>query len=98
MGIEVKNAPRATYRLQLHAGFGFDAASAVSRYLSDLGVSHAYCSPYLQAATGSTHGYDVIDPRSVNPELGGAEAHARMCQAFGAAHLGQVLDIVPNHM
>jgi (1->4)-alpha-D-glucan 1-alpha-D-glucosylmutase len=90
--------PLSTYRLQLHSGFGFDAASALAPYLRDLGISHAYCSPYLQAAAGSTHGYDVVDPSRVNEELGGEAGHARFCQALGEAGLGQVLDIVPNHM
>jgi (1->4)-alpha-D-glucan 1-alpha-D-glucosylmutase len=70
----------------------------VASYLSRLGVSHVYSSPYLQAAAGSTHGYDVVDHSRVNEELGGADGHARMCAAFGEAGLGQVLDIVPNHM
>jgi (1->4)-alpha-D-glucan 1-alpha-D-glucosylmutase len=90
--------PRATYRIQLHAGFGFDDAAAIAPYLRDLGVTHVYCSPYLQAAAGSTHGYDVIDPSRVNEELGGEAGHARFCSALGEAGLGQVLDIVPNHM
>jgi (1->4)-alpha-D-glucan 1-alpha-D-glucosylmutase len=90
--------PRATYRLQLRPGFGFDEAAAQASYLRALGVSHAYLSPILQAAPGSTHGYDVIDHGRVNEELGGPAAHARMCAAFGAAGLGQVVDIVPNHM
>jgi (1->4)-alpha-D-glucan 1-alpha-D-glucosylmutase len=89
---------RSTYRLQLTPDFGFDAAAAVADYLRDLGVSHVYCSPYLQAAPGSTHGYDVVDHRRVNEELGGAEAHKRMCARFGEVGLGQVLDVVPNHM
>ncbi|HEX3126962.1 MAG TPA: malto-oligosyltrehalose synthase, partial [Thermoanaerobaculia bacterium] len=67
-------------------------------YLAALGVSHLYCSPYLQAASGSTHGYDVTDPTRVNEELGGAEGHERLCKALGEHGLGQVLDIVPNHM
>ncbi len=90
--------PLSTYRLQLHAGFGFDAAAAVASYLKNLGVTHAYCSPYLQAAAGSTHGYDVVDPSRVNEELGGEEGHSRFCRALLEAGLGQVLDIVPNHM
>ncbi|GAC1652989.1 MAG: malto-oligosyltrehalose synthase [Candidatus Dormibacteraceae bacterium] len=90
--------PSSTYRLQLHAGFTFDAAAAVAGYLSALGVSHAYSSPYLQAVTGSSHGYDVVDHGRVNDELGGAQAHARYCRALREARLGQVLDIVPNHM
>jgi (1->4)-alpha-D-glucan 1-alpha-D-glucosylmutase len=88
----------ATYRLQLRPGFGFDEAAAIVDYLADLGVSHVYCSPYLQAAPGSTHGYDVVDHSRVNDELGGPEAHARFCAAVADAGLGQVLDIVPNHM
>ena len=89
---------RATYRVQLHAGFTFDDAAALAPYLADLGVSHLYCSPYLQAAPGSTHGYDVVDHTRLNEELGGAEAHARMTAALQAHGLGQILDIVPNHM
>ena len=91
-------APRATYRVQLHAGFGFDDVAAIAPYLAELGVSHVYCSPYLQAAAGSTHGYDVVDHRHLNHELGGDEAHGRMCRALAATGLSQVLDIVPNHM
>ena len=34
------NAPRATYRLQLHAGFGFSQAAAIAPYLAQLGGSH----------------------------------------------------------
>jgi (1->4)-alpha-D-glucan 1-alpha-D-glucosylmutase len=89
---------RSTYRLQLRPEFGFDDAAAVADYLADLGVTHVYCSPYLQAAPGSTHGYDVVDHSRVNEELGGAAAHARMCAAYADTGLGQVLDIVPNHM
>jgi len=89
---------RATYRVQLHAGFGFADAGAVAHYLADLGISHLYCSPYLQAAPGSTHGYDVVNPHQVNKELGGPEAHAKLCATLKENGLGQVLDIVPNHM
>lgn len=89
---------RATYRLQLRPGFGFDEAGATASYLAELGVSHIYTSPYLQAVPGSTHGYDVTDPRRVNEELGGEEGHAGFCAALGTAKLGQVLDLVPNHM
>jgi len=94
----VPRPPRATYRVQLRPGFGFDEAAALADYLADLGVTHLYSSPYLQAAHGSTHGYDVVDPTRVNEELGGEEAHARLCRRLGEAGLGQVLDVVPNHM
>ena len=90
--------PGSTYRLQLHKGFSFDDAAAVADYLRDLGITHVYTSPYLQATPGSTHGYDVVDHSKVNEELGGAEAHERFCKKLGEAKLGQVLDIVPNHM
>ncbi len=90
--------PSSTYRLQLHKDFTFDDAAEVAAYLHDLGISHVYCSPYLQAAPGSMHGYDVVNHLKVNRELGGAEAHERFSKRLGAAGLGQVLDIVPNHM
>ena len=85
---------RATYRLQLTPDFGFAAARRVVPYLRDLGVSHLYLSPVLQARSGSTHGYDVVDPREVSRELGG-EAELR---ALCSAGLGVILDVVPNHM
>lgn len=90
--------PRATYRVQLHSGFGFDAAAAMADYLAELGVSHLYCSPCLQAVQGSHHGYDVVDPTRANEELGGDAGHHRLCLALQKHRLGQVLDIVPNHM
>jgi (1->4)-alpha-D-glucan 1-alpha-D-glucosylmutase len=90
--------PSSTYRLQLHRGFTFDDAIKAADYLQALGVSHVYCSPYLQAAPGSTHGYDVVDHQRVNDELGGEEGHKRFCQRLKELGLGQVLDIVPNHM
>jgi len=89
---------RATYRVQLTPHFGFDRAAAVVDYLERLGVSHLYCSPYLQAMPGSEHGYDVVDHSRVNQELGGEEGHARLCRKLAEHGLGQVLDIVPNHM
>jgi (1->4)-alpha-D-glucan 1-alpha-D-glucosylmutase len=93
-----KKSPLSTYRVQLRSEFGFDDAAAIAGYLADLGISHLYSSPYLQAARGSAHGYDVVDPTRVNEELGGEEAHARLCRTLGEKGLGQVLDIVPNHM
>jgi len=90
--------PRATYRLQLTPEFGFAAAAEIAAYLAELGISHVYCSPYLQAAPGSTHGYDVVDYHRVNVELGGDEGRAAFCEELGKHTLGQVLDIVPNHM
>jgi (1->4)-alpha-D-glucan 1-alpha-D-glucosylmutase len=90
--------PRATYRVQLRPEFGFAAAAEIAGYLADLGVSHLYSSPILQAAHGSTHGYDVINHSRINEELGGAAGHARLSAVLREHGLGQVLDIVPNHM
>jgi (1->4)-alpha-D-glucan 1-alpha-D-glucosylmutase len=89
---------RATYRIQLNPAFDFDAAAAIVPYLAELGVSHLYASPCMQAAPGSTHGYDVVDYHHVSRELGGDLGHERLCAALRAAGLGQILDIVPNHM
>lgn len=85
-------------RLQLHKGFTFDAAAALIPYLVDLGISHVYSSPILMARAGSIHGYDVIDPTAVNPELGGEPGLRRFVAALRAAGLGLIVDIVPNHM
>jgi (1->4)-alpha-D-glucan 1-alpha-D-glucosylmutase len=89
---------RCTYRLQLHGGFTFDDAAAIVPYLAALGVSHVYTSPILQAAPGSTHGYDTVDHARISDELGGAGGYARLQAALAAHGLGHVLDIVPNHM
>ena len=90
--------PRATYRLQLHAGFTFADAAAAVPYLAELGISHLYLSPILAAAEGSTHGYDVVDPERLSDVLGGEEGFAKLVAAAHAAGLGILLDIVPNHM
>src|SRR5579862_1431287 len=88
----------ATYRLQLHSGFTFDAAAEVAAYLSELGVTHLYCSPCLQAETGTTHGYDVVDPSRLDVDLGGADGFQRLVRRLAEAGVGILLDIVPNHM
>lgn len=90
--------PRATYRVQLRREFDFDAAAGIVPYLAALGVSHLYCSPYMQAAAGSAHGYDVVDPTRVNGDLGGDEGLARMSEVLAHHGMSQLIDIVPNHM
>ena len=90
--------PLATYRLQLHRHFTFGDAEAIVPYLADLGISHAYLSPITTAAKGSTHGYDVVDPTAINPELGGEEGFRSLVAALRARGMGVVIDIVPNHM
>jgi maltooligosyltrehalose synthase len=88
----------ASYRLQLHAGFPLGAAQRVLPYLADLGISHVYLSPCLQAVPGSLHGYDVTDPTRISADLGGEPAWASFAQCARAHGLGILLDIVPNHM
>ncbi|OWK29388.1 malto-oligosyltrehalose synthase [Sphingomonas dokdonensis] len=90
--------PRATYRLQFHAGFTFADAEAIVPYLDRLGISHIYASPITTAAPGSTHGYDVVDPTRINPELGGEPAFRHLVEMLRARDMGIVIDIVPNHM
>ena len=93
-----KPIPRATYRVQLSAEFGFADAAALVPYLAQLGISHLYLSPYLKARPGSTHGYDLVDHNVLNPELGSAADYDGMVAALRAHGLGHILDFVPNHM
>lgn len=90
--------PLATYRLQLTADFGFDAAAAIVPYLKSLGITHLYASPFMKARHGSTHGYDIVDHTHLNPELGGEEGFERLSEALKAHDLGLILDFVPNHV
>jgi (1->4)-alpha-D-glucan 1-alpha-D-glucosylmutase len=90
--------PRCTYRLQLHADFRLPDATALIPYLAALGVSHVYCSPYLRARAGSRHGYDVTDHNTLNPEIGTAEDLQRFVAALCAHGMGQIIDVVPNHV
>jgi (1->4)-alpha-D-glucan 1-alpha-D-glucosylmutase len=90
--------PRCTYRLQLHREFTFTDATALVPYLAQLGVSHVYCSPYLRARPGSTHGYDIIDHNALNPEIGTTEDFERFVATLREHCMGHILDVVPNHM
>jgi len=96
--VTVPPPPAATYRLQFHAGFTFEDARKLTPYLHDLGVSHMYASPYLRARSGSMHGYDVADPSSLNPELGSADDFDAMIAELREHGMGQLVDVVPNHM
>ncbi|HVS42335.1 MAG TPA: malto-oligosyltrehalose synthase [Candidatus Dormibacteraeota bacterium] len=91
-------APRATYRVQLRPGFGFEEAASLAPYLAELGISHLYASPILEAVPGSPHGYDLTDPTRIRGDLGGPHGFRRMVDALHAAGLGLLVDIVPNHM
>jgi (1->4)-alpha-D-glucan 1-alpha-D-glucosylmutase len=88
----------ATYRLQVHQAFDLDAAAGIVPYLAQLGISHVYLSPCLQASPGSQHGYDVTDPSRISADLGGEAAWERFVAQTRAHTLKVLLDIVPNHM
>jgi (1->4)-alpha-D-glucan 1-alpha-D-glucosylmutase len=90
--------PASTYRLQLRPEFTFSDATGLVDYLRQLGVGALYTSPVLDAAPGSTHGYDVVDPTRARPALGGEEARVVLAETLREAGLGLVVDIVPNHL
>jgi (1->4)-alpha-D-glucan 1-alpha-D-glucosylmutase len=90
--------PRATYRIQLNHAFGLRAATDLVPYLARLGVSHCYFSPYLKTRPGSEHGYDVTDHSALNPEVGDEADFEQLCAGLAAEGMGQILDIVPNHV
>ncbi|MCC6611095.1 MAG: malto-oligosyltrehalose synthase [Burkholderiales bacterium] len=98
VGAATARIPRATYRLQLTRDFTFAHATALVPYLAALGVSHVYCSPYLRARPSSTHGYDIVDHTALNPEIGGREDFERFVAVLHDHGMGQILDMVPNHM
>src|SRR5690606_28619246 len=89
---------RATIRLQFHQGFTLDDAVPLVPYFARLGISHIYASPLLAARSGSTHGYDVVDPTRINAELGGEEALEKLVQELHRHDMGLIVDIVSNHM
>ncbi len=90
--------PRATYRLQFNHDFTLAQAAELVPYLAELGISHCYASPYLKARPGSSHGYDIVDHNALNPEIGSTEDFERFVAALRAHSMGQLLDMVPNHM
>jgi (1->4)-alpha-D-glucan 1-alpha-D-glucosylmutase len=97
-GLETAHIPCGTYRVQFHKDNAFEKITQAVPYLKALGISHLYSSPYLRARPGSTHGYDIVDHGELNPEVGDELAFSRLCQALRRNGMGQILDIVPNHM
>jgi (1->4)-alpha-D-glucan 1-alpha-D-glucosylmutase len=89
--------PLATYRLQFTPHWGFKEVLNIIAYLNELGISDIYASPIFKAKAGSTHGYDVIDPNQINPELGGLEGFDELAQKVKQHGMGWLQDIVPNH-
>lgn len=90
--------PGATYRLQFNHNFTFREAKAIIGYLHEIGITDIYASPYFKAKPGSLHGYDIVDPNRLNPEIGTAEDYQSLAEEVRRHGMGQVLDIVPNHM
>ncbi|MEW6378151.1 MAG: malto-oligosyltrehalose synthase [bacterium] len=90
--------PVSTYRLQLTPSFGFKEAREVVEYLSQLGISDIYVSPIFKAKKGSLHGYDVVDPHQLNPELGSMKDFEELTQEVKRHAMGWIQDFVPNHM
>lgn len=94
----VSRIPLSTYRLQFNRDFTFKQAREIIPYLHSLGISHLYASPYLKARPGSRHGYDIIDHNMLNPEIGTYEEFEQLCATLAEHGMGQMLDVVPNHM
>ncbi len=90
--------PSATYRLQFNSGFRFSDAREIVPYLHRLGISDIYASPYFKAREGSIHGYDILDQNSLNPEIGSEDEYEALVAELKSRDMGQILDIVPNHM
>lgn len=91
--------PSATYRIQFERGkMTFRDCAHIVPYLDELGVSHIYASPYLKARAGSSHGYAIVDYTHLNPELGGESEYPTLVEALHGHAMGQILDVVPNHM
>jgi (1->4)-alpha-D-glucan 1-alpha-D-glucosylmutase len=91
--------PASTYRIQFEPGkLTFRHAAGIVPYLNDLGISHLYASPCLKARSGSPHGYSIVDYARLNPELGDEKDYAAMVEMLHRHGMGQILDVVPNHM
>ncbi|HUB66033.1 MAG TPA: malto-oligosyltrehalose synthase [Candidatus Methylacidiphilales bacterium] len=90
--------PRATYRIQLHAGFDFNQLGQIVPYLDELGISDIYASPIFRAAPGSMHGYDICDHNEINVELGGIDGLMKVGDILRERNMGLLADFVPNHM
>jgi (1->4)-alpha-D-glucan 1-alpha-D-glucosylmutase len=93
-----RRIPVSTYRVQLNHRFNFVNAKSIVSYLNDLGISDCYASPYFKAQKGSLHGYDILDHNQLNPEIGAGEDYEKFVGELKKYGMGQVLDIVPNHM
>src|SRR5512135_28567 len=90
--------PVSTYRLQFNYAFRFADAGSLIPYLNELGITDVYASPYFKARKGSLHGYDIVDPSELNPEVGTDKEFEEFVNNLFKAGMGQIIDVVPNHM
>lgn len=90
--------PLSTYRLQFHKGFTFKDCREIIPYLQSLGIKTVYAAPVFEATPGSSHGYDVVNPHRINPEIGTIEEFKKLCRDLKQLGIGWIQDIVPNHM
>ncbi|MCD5412281.1 MAG: malto-oligosyltrehalose synthase [Thermodesulfovibrionales bacterium] len=97
-GLLIPRIPVSTYRLQFNRQFGFSDAKKIISYLHCLGITDIYSSPYFKAKVGSIHGYDIVDYNTLNPEVGTKEEYNELVEELSRYAMGQILDIVPNHM
>ncbi|MHB8545053.1 MAG: alpha-amylase family glycosyl hydrolase, partial [Leptospirales bacterium] len=95
---DLEKTPTSTYRMGFHLGFRLSQATRLLPYLEKLGISALYASPLFAARTGSVHGYDIIDPTRLNPEVGSSGDLERLAMGLSERNMGMILDIVPNHM
>ena len=96
--MKARPVPLSTYRLQFNRSFTFSQAADLVPYLAELGITHCYASPYLRSRPGSMHGYDIIDHHHLDPEIGTPEDYQRFVSTLHQHGMGQILDVVPNHM
>src|SRR3954447_15043038 len=96
--LDGQRLPASTYRLQFHSGFTFRDATRLVPYFRQLGITDCYASPYLKARPGSRHGYDITDHGQLNPEVNKQDDYSDWLSTLKRLHMGQVLDVVPNHM
>lgn len=97
-GVPFPRIPVSTYRLQFNHLFRFSDAAGIIPYLHEMGITDIYSSPYCKARRGSLHGYDIVDPNVLNPEVGTEKEYDEFADAIKACGMGQILDVVPNHM
>jgi malto-oligosyltrehalose synthase/4-alpha-glucanotransferase len=90
--------PVSTYRIQFHKDFTFSDLENIIPYLFQLGIKTLYASPIFEAVPGSMHGYDVVDPLNINPEIGTLQQLRSINKKLKKLGIGWLQDIVPNHM